>query len=65
MINPLLKPTDEQRKIALETVRRLAPRIDQIIHHWATAYREVDRTMDRSTLDEMKQMCLAYFKMLL
>lgn len=40
------------------------PYFDRILQDWVQAYQEIDRTINRSALDEMKQMVLAYFKML-
>ncbi len=65
MVHQLLIPTEEQQDILRETAQRLAPHINQVIHHWSKTYRELDRTIDTSALNEMEQMYRAYFKMLI
>ncbi|HEY5593750.1 MAG TPA: response regulator transcription factor [Nitrospiria bacterium] len=64
MVYQLITPTDEQQDILQETAHCLAPHINQILHHWSKAYREIDRTIDKSTLYEMEQIYRTYFKML-
>ena len=65
MVHQLLILTEDQQDILRETARRLAPHVNQVIHHWSKTYREMDRTIDTSALYEMEQMYRAYFKMLL
>lgn len=65
MVHRALIPTDEQQDILKETAQCLAPHVNQILHHWSKAYREMDRTIDKPTLYEMERMYRACFKMLL